>query len=103
MHKRNGVACVTAGLAFAFLCCAAPGGVTSAAAQESDRPELAKLVPGDRLQMRAEDINIDALTLESDFTVFMNQKRCSEELRLKALRKLWTLLPVVVTAENSPI
>jgi hypothetical protein len=100
MQNRKGYVLAAAGVAFALLACAVPGSVTMAAAQESEQPELAKLVPGDRLQMRPEDINIDALTLKSDFTVFMNQSRCSEEVRLRALRKLWTLLPVEAVLET---
>ena len=100
MPKREGRVRLAASVAFALVAGATPGAVTMVVAQESGQPELAKLVPGDRLQMRPEDIDIEALTLKSDFTVFMNRSRCSEEQRLKALRKLWTLLPVEPVLEN---
>ena len=35
---------------------------------------------------------IDSLSAESDFTVFMHQD-CAPEVRLEALRRLWRLLP----------
>jgi hypothetical protein len=40
----------------------------------------------------AEAVDIGALTLASDFTVFM-RRDCPEPLRRSALRKLWSLLP----------
>jgi hypothetical protein len=51
---------------------------------------------------RPETVDIDALTLSSDFTVFMSSD-CSPELQLKALRKLWTLLPPTLLEENAAI
>lgn len=46
--------------------------------------------------------DIDALTLASDFAPFMRQD-CPEDLRLKALRRLWTLLPRSAIEEQSAI
>ena len=40
----------------------------------------------------AATLDLDALTLESDFTPFM-RRDCPEPLRRRALRKLWNLLP----------
>jgi hypothetical protein len=45
----------------------------------------------------AEAVDIGALTLVSDFTVFMRPD-CPEPLRRHALRKLWTLLPQAADA-----
>jgi hypothetical protein len=53
-------------------------------------------------QQRAETIDINSLTLDSDFSVFM-RPGCPAELRLKALRKLWMLLPPVPIDENAAI
>jgi hypothetical protein len=47
----------------------------------------------------AEEIDIGSLTLESDFTTFMT-KNTPEERRIKALRRLWTLMPPVVLEES---
>jgi hypothetical protein len=41
----------------------------------------------------AASIDINALTVESDFTVFMH-KSVPEEVRRIALRKLWTLIEI---------
>jgi hypothetical protein len=65
--------------------------VGSATAQEGPPIEIAKALPVPE-KHRAESIDIDALTLDSDFTIFM-RRDCPPELRLRALRKLWTLLP----------
>jgi hypothetical protein len=46
--------------------------------------------------------DIDALTLDSDFAPFMHPS-CAEEVRLGAMRRLWTLLPTAELAENSAI
>ena len=46
-----------------------------------------------------ETADIESLTWDSDFTTYMT-KECPEELRIKALRRLWTLLPRVVLEEN---
>lgn len=40
----------------------------------------------------AEAVAIEALTRESDFSVFMRPD-CPEPLKRRALRKLWSLLP----------
>ena len=42
--------------------------------------------------MRPDQIDIEGMTIESDFTVFMHRD-VSPELRTKALRKLWKLMP----------
>ena len=73
----------------------------SAAAQEVRPIEIARSAGGQE-QQRAETIDIDSLTLDSDFSVFMRPS-CPAELRLKALRKLWMLLPPVPTDENAAI
>ena len=62
-----------------------------AAAQEGPPIEIARALPAPE-RHRAESIDIDALTLDSDFTIFM-RRDCPPELQLRALRKLWTLLP----------
>lgn len=53
-------------------------------------PELADKVSG---------IDIDALTYEDDFTIFMNQK-VPEFLRRKALSKLWLSNPVLANIDG---
>lgn len=72
----------------------------SAAAQEVRPIEIARSVGQE--QQRAETIDINSLTLDSDFSVFM-RPGCPAELRLKALRKLWMLLPPVPIDENAAI
>lgn len=47
----------------------------------------------------AEDIDIDSLTKESDFTIFM-QKGVPAALKKKALRKLWTSDPVLANLDG---
>lgn len=72
-----------------------------AAADESSQ-QLAALdapAPADRAVMPAD---IDTLTLASDFAPFMRQD-CPEDLRLKALRRLWPLLPRSAIDEQSAI
>jgi hypothetical protein len=49
------------------------------------------VVPG-AARHPAEAVDIGALTLSSDFTVFM-RRDCPEPLRRSALRKLWSHLP----------
>jgi hypothetical protein len=44
-------------------------------------------------------INIDALTAESDFTVFMH-KDVPEDVRRSALRRLWVLLQLPVSCDD---
>jgi hypothetical protein len=72
----------------------------STAAQEVRPIEIARSVGQE--QQRAETIDINSLTLDSDFSVFM-RPGCPAELRLKALRKLWMLLPPVPIDENAAI
>ncbi len=48
---------------------------------------------------RAEDIDIDSLTKESDFTVFM-EKGVPTAVRRQALRKLWTSDPVLANLDG---
>jgi hypothetical protein len=63
----------------------------------ADPPQQARLAgpeavaPG-AARHPAEAVDIGALTLSSDFTVFM-RRDCPEPLRRSALRKLWSLLP----------
>lgn len=47
----------------------------------------------------AEDIDIESLTKESDFTIFM-QKGVSAATRRRALRKLWTSDPVLANLDG---
>jgi hypothetical protein len=78
----------------------------SAAAQESQAPlggtELAALSPAVPQSRVPTVADIDALTLDSDFAPFMHPS-CAEEVRLGAMRRLWTLLPTAELAENSAI
>lgn len=46
--------------------------------------------------------DLDALTLDSDFTQFMRDD-CPDDLRLRALRRLWTLIPGNTVVEDSAI
>jgi hypothetical protein len=48
---------------------------------------------------RVESIDINALTAESDFTVFMAENM-AEEVRRAALRKLWTFLQLPVSCHD---
>ena len=74
--------------------------VNSATSQEVSPKEIASLFHLAQRRACPEAINVDALTLESDFTVFMSGV-CPQELQLKALRKLWTLLPPNPINENA--
>jgi hypothetical protein len=47
----------------------------------------------------AAQINISALTAESDFTVFM-RKDVPEEVRRAALRRLWVLMQLPVSCDD---
>jgi hypothetical protein len=44
-------------------------------------------------------VNADALTAESDFTVFMS-KEVPEDVRRNALRRLWVLLQLPVSCDD---
>jgi hypothetical protein len=44
-------------------------------------------------------VHIDALTVESDFTVFM-RKDVPEEVRRAALRRLWVLMQLPVSCDE---
>jgi hypothetical protein len=46
--------------------------------------------------------SVDELTLESDFTTFMRND-CPEDIRLQAMRRLWTLMPREPFEESSAI
>ena len=70
-------------------------------AQDNRPGEVAALGPTAPAPARAFP-NIDALTSESDFTPFMAPD-CPEELRQKALRRLWSLMPPTPVQENSAI
>jgi hypothetical protein len=71
-----------------------------AIAQEVPQKAIAHLSQEPQRQVRPEMSDINALTLESDFTVFMKSD-CPPDLRLKALRKLWTLMPPTPIEENA--
>jgi hypothetical protein len=75
--------------------------VVSAIAQEARPTEVARSVAPTK-KHRAETIDVDRLTLDSDFTIFMRHD-CPPELRLRALRKLWTLLPPAPIDDSAPI
>lgn len=53
----------------------------------------------DRERHPAEDIDIESLTKESDFTIFM-QKGVPAALKKRALRKLWTSDPVLANLDG---
>jgi hypothetical protein len=83
--------------------CVPIGGAFPAAAQD-ERPHLVASRGEPALQPRRaqEAIDIGSLTWESDFTAFMTQT-CPDEVRSKALKRLWSLMPPVVLEENAPI
>ena len=69
----------------------------------ADEPAVIQIV--DRSSMSATEpnfskIDVDALTVESDFSVFMKPE-CPHELRLNALKKLWRVLPASQISENT--
>ena len=45
-----------------------------------------------------ESVDVDHLTLESDYSIFMH-KDCPPELQKKALQRLWQLLPKAAVQE----
>jgi hypothetical protein len=62
----------------------------------------AAIAPGAAQQIQAHPaalIDIDALTAESDFTVFMS-KDVPEDVRRNALRRLWVLLQLPVSCDD---
>lgn len=74
-----------------------------AAAQDSRQENVASLaVPAPQIRQALETVDIDSLTLESDFKVFMTRE-CAEEIRLKALRRLWSLMPPAALDDNPAI
>lgn len=88
-------------------------GFATASAQDVRQETQASLEAGLPQQMRepqtldrglstAAPIAIEGLTLGSDFTVFMT-KDCPDDVRLRALRRLWTLMPHEPFDENSAI
>jgi hypothetical protein len=91
---------VTLGILFAMPDVLPMVSMQSAIAQEASPKEFASLSQVSQPKIRPETIDINAMTLKSDFTVFMNGD-CPAELRLKALRKLWVLLPPTPIDENA--
>jgi hypothetical protein len=83
------------GIAFALAMAA-----TSGLAEEA-KEHVASITTTPPLLQDAASIDIDALTLESDFTLFM-RRDIDETLRLKALRRLWTLMPHAPVDHASP-
>jgi Protein of unknown function (DUF3306) len=78
-------------------------GALPSAAQGTGQEAVASLLgPAPQERQVPEEIDIGSLTLESDFAPFMT-KNCPPGLRLKALRRLWTLMPPVVLEENPAI
>jgi hypothetical protein len=78
-------------------------GAFSAAAQDKPPHVLASRGEPELQERRMpEAIDIGSLTWESDFTAFMTAT-CPEEVRSKALRRLWSLMPLVVLDENPAI
>lgn len=65
---------------------------------ETSEAAQAAAEDGERERHPAEDIDIDSLTAESDFSIFM-QKGVPSAVRQKALRKLWTANPVYAGKE----
>ena len=51
---------------------------------------------------RFDAVDVDQLTANSDFTIFMRPD-CPPELQQKALQRLWKLLPAETVVDNSPI
>lgn len=74
--------------------------MTAAMAQEVSSRETASLSQAPQRKVRLETIDVNALTLESDFTAFMTGD-CPPDLQIKALRKLWALLPPAPIDENA--
>jgi hypothetical protein len=80
---------------------------TVLAASPIPLPALANDVPEHRMadaraahsRHPAEDIRIETLNLDSDFTIFM-EPGCPEPVRRRALRRLWSLFPPA--EEGSP-
>jgi hypothetical protein len=92
-HRRGALAaCVF----FAPMICDAIPFVRTAAAAE--RSQVAVLAQPDA-RPPACAVDVEALTLESDFTMFM-AKDCPEQLRRQALRRLWLLLPAAHARDN---
>ena len=78
-------------------------GAFPAAAQDKGPHVLAsRSEPALQERRMPEAIDIGSLTWESDFTAFMTEA-CPEEVRSKALRRLWSLMPPVVLDENPAI
>ncbi|ESR22880.1 DUF3306 domain-containing protein [Lutibaculum baratangense] len=70
-------------------------------AEEAPAGEVTEPPEGDSPPERhpAEDIDIESLTKESDFTIFM-QAGVPKEVKRRALRKLWTSDPVLANLDG---
>lgn len=66
------------------------------AAEPHPQPQAALSAPNAAAHSVA-TLDLETLTLESDFTPFM-RRDCPEPLRRRALRKLWSLLPQAADA-----
>lgn len=69
----------------------------AAAAEPSPQRQASLSVPA-RPAHPAESVSVEALTLDSDFSVFLRPD-CPEALKRRALRKLWSLLPQAETGQ----
>ena len=76
--------------------------LSAGACTAQDRREAALGALQATSSQRPEAVDIAGLTLEFEFTIFL-QPNCPEEVRRKALHKLWTLLPPVVLEDNNAI
>jgi hypothetical protein len=100
MHRAASFcATIMAVLAASYL----PGWEASAQQPASDRnADIVASIPSPRHD-RAENCleqEIHSLSAESDFTVFLQQD-CAPDVKLKALRHLWRLLPQAPIAFDS--
>ena len=70
--------------------------------EEAQTREVARLNPAPVAPRRLNAIDVEQLTLESDFSIFMKPD-CPPALQKKALQRLWKLLPAPTVQVNSAI
>jgi len=70
-------------------------------AEEAQNTEVAALGAAPVTPGPFDQVDVDKLTVKSDFSIFMRPD-CPPALRQKALQRLWKLLPAETVVDNAP-